>query len=142
MTICGQIARAKAATDLRIFMCSGSLGFFFATHGLLFLFNHQPLDSSPDSLCSSGPSDTASHTTPKMSATAGSTLTYLPPSRKNPMEPSRRFWQPEQSRQNCIRARSCVACASPTRFRRRQTSPSRKLTPSKKSTSAIGKGKN
>jgi len=31
MTICGQIARAKAATDLRIFMCSGSLGFLFAT---------------------------------------------------------------------------------------------------------------
>ena len=91
---------------------------------------------------SSGPSDTASHTTPKMSATAGSTLTYLPPSRKNPMEPSRRFWQPEQSRQNCIRARSCAACASPTRFLRRQTSPSRKLTPSRKSTSAIGKGKN
>ena len=28
MIICGQLARAKAATDLRIFMCSGSLGFF------------------------------------------------------------------------------------------------------------------
>ena len=30
MTICGQIARAKAATDLRIFMCSGRLGLFFS----------------------------------------------------------------------------------------------------------------
>ena len=29
MIICGQIARAKAATDLRIFMCSGRLGFFY-----------------------------------------------------------------------------------------------------------------
>ena len=29
MIICEQLARAKAATDLRIFMCSGSLGFFY-----------------------------------------------------------------------------------------------------------------
>jgi len=37
MIICGQLARAKAATDLRIFMCSGSLGFFIAPLGL-FIF--------------------------------------------------------------------------------------------------------
>ena len=33
MIICGQLARAKAATDLRIFMCSGSLGFFYIAPG-------------------------------------------------------------------------------------------------------------
>ena len=37
MIICGQLARAKAATDLRIFMCSGSLGLFIAPLGL-FIF--------------------------------------------------------------------------------------------------------
>ena len=39
MIICGQLARAKAATDLRIFMCSGSLGFFSPVKGVFYLKN-------------------------------------------------------------------------------------------------------
>ena len=46
MIICGQLARAKAATDLRIFMCSGSLGFFILRPSRAFFYLKMSLDSS------------------------------------------------------------------------------------------------